>query len=150
MNATEITRMLAMFDAAYGPKMKEAGRDMTLVIEVWTMVLESVPWTPYGESTVSNWLKEEPWPPAPSDIRERAKAKMRHEREHRENQELFARLDQESQIGLRASDAPKPIEDMRAKKIRAELERLAANGRMSWRDIDAELARRTPPEAISG
>jgi hypothetical protein len=92
VNATEITKMLALIDAAYGPKMKAAERNWELSIEVWTMALADVPWSPYGENAVSWWLQHEPWPPAPAEIRERAKAKMRDARKAQENRELMAYL----------------------------------------------------------
>jgi hypothetical protein len=69
MNATEITRMLAMFDAAYGSKMKTEGRSWELSVEIWTLVLADIPWTPYGENAVTSWFAAESWPPTPADIR---------------------------------------------------------------------------------
>jgi hypothetical protein len=56
------------------------------------MALADVPWSPYGENAVSWWLQHEPWPPAPAEIRERAKAKMRDARKAQENRELMAYL----------------------------------------------------------
>ena len=91
MNSDEVTQAILLIDAAYGPKMKAAERNMDLVIEVWMIALSDIPWTPYGENALHGWLKTEPWPPAPAEIRDRAKRQMRDERAARENAETLAR-----------------------------------------------------------
>jgi hypothetical protein len=148
MNASDITRMLAMFDAAYGPKMKAAERNWDLSIEVWTMALADIPWTPHGENAVSWWLKNDAWPPAPAEIRGQARAMMRAERKARENAETLERYAREDHE-RRLNGMPAPVAigsglaglDPAIAKIRSDVIRMAANLEISWRDVDAEFER---------
>lgn len=91
MNSDEVTRALALIESAYGSKMQASQRNLELVIEVWMIALEDVPWTPYGELALSWWIRNEAWPPAPADIRERAKRLMRDEKREREDAATLAR-----------------------------------------------------------
>jgi hypothetical protein len=129
MNSDEVTQTILLIDAAYGPKMKAADRDMDLVIEVWTIALSDIPWKPHGENALSWWLKNEPWPPSPADLRERAKATMRAERGAHESAELLRRY------------APLPARKMAPIAIRREAVRRLTAGEISGADLEREIER---------
>lgn len=129
MTSDEVTQAILLIDAAYGPKMKAAERNLDLVIEVWSIALADIPWSPYGENALSWWLQHEPWPPAPAEIRERATTQMRNQRKARESAELLQRYS-------RVPERVRPSWEERRKL----LARLVA-GEITAHDLDTELAR---------
>jgi hypothetical protein len=139
MNSKEVSRALLIIDAIYGAKMQGHNREFTLVIPAWTAALSDVPWTPYGENALNQWIRTEPWPPVPSEIRELAKKAKKKDREQQEYDDLQSRLSlpEGKREGFSVNDPP----------MRKALE-MRRNGEIGWAEV-SDTARRLAEQSES-
>lgn len=79
MNADEVSQVVAMMRAHYGPRSGLEGRSLELMLETWTAALATVPLKPHGMNALEWWFAHEDWPPQAANIRNRAREAMASE-----------------------------------------------------------------------